>query len=371
MGTNLDSVPVLNVDSKDKNDKQNGEDKNRNLNESPNRVETCIYCQDNFDFSLFKKHGVKWDSPETFGEKGSYVVPTKQPPKKHIWFESAGINGDNFYHVDIKGDGSCWIRSSIQAILYPIFHREDQYSFFIQQISNAEKIFFNVPGFTDRFKAKKLIKLIKFLKSEPPNKRLEHFNKSHVDLFLDWNFRALLHAIDYYNSIIKRNLDPIEAKKLSKLLKDKSQDDSSHANSGLHFYLLNNFNYAYFTGEAAGLNSGGITWRGGKINWKTNEGKEFHKTFWRHNIEEHLINNILWSRTKPLSFAELEEIQSETYDYREAVVYEDILFFREILGLKKFADMHASFGLSVMSYREYAGHTALMIHKNALFGQQF
>jgi hypothetical protein len=196
------------------------------------------YNRDNFDFSQFK--GIDWSDPLTYGQPcDDYCIKlTTNPIPAESVIHPIGLTPSNYRSVAIKGDGSCWIRTSIQAALFYAFQDQATFEYFIKMLDQATDAYSHIPGFIGRFKAKQLINLFLALNKLSPQKRLEQFNKKNVDLFLDYSFRSFVHA---YENI------PGREKELKKILTSLAWWKTPYAYRAIVNYFLPDLPFASYT----------------------------------------------------------------------------------------------------------------------------
>ncbi len=193
--------------------------------------------KDNFNFDQFKD--VNWSDTKTFGTSGSYATKTNKPMPKDLEMPLFGITGDNYQIVDIKGDGSCFMRASFHAILFRAFENDETFSEFIQNIKLATKKYADSPGFSNRFRADDLITLLTTLKNLSPKQRMQELNKDKVDTFLDYTFRSLNAARSF--SLLNEQYSPEDPERKVSLKTIK--DNLTNHEFGNHSSAMNNLSH--------------------------------------------------------------------------------------------------------------------------------
>lgn len=153
--------------------------------------------KDNFVFSNLSQ--IDWANPATYGPSGNYVGLTTTNPSMESRFAHIGVTPNDYYRVTIMGDGSCWLRATWVGFLYALFSREDYYQKFLVSAKKLPQTYAHVPGFKERYFLSDFLKLIGTLKKLSPKDRIRQLNKSSVDTFLNYTFRAIIHA-HYMNS---------------------------------------------------------------------------------------------------------------------------------------------------------------------------
>lgn len=155
------------------------------------------HMRDNFNFDQFAS--VNWSNATTFGAGENNAIITKDniPDIKGYHL---GIKPENYYNVAIRGDGNCWLRAGMISILHMVFTEQALFDEFIEQIQVVAKKYNNVPGFATRYYPESFAELIKKLHNMSPQERLAQYNTKHVDKFLTYTLRAVLHAYTYRNS---------------------------------------------------------------------------------------------------------------------------------------------------------------------------
>ena len=164
------------------------------------------FSRDNFNYENLAK--VDWTKPETYGDSRHNLSLSNNPANISPNFKIAGITPENYYHVNILGDGNCWLRASWVSFLLPVLDKEQEYLEFIDQLYKFYEKFKEVPGFSHRYFAQEFKQLIEVLKKSSPKKRLELLNKSHVDDFLNYTLRSLIHAENYLNKLNNIGFSP-------------------------------------------------------------------------------------------------------------------------------------------------------------------
>ncbi|MCA9507449.1 MAG: hypothetical protein KC505_03385 [Myxococcales bacterium] len=191
------------------------------------------HMKDNFDFSQFES--VNWQDINTFGETCDCIGTSKEEISPYGLKPDFGITRDNYFAVKIAGDGSCWIRSATQVVLFHAFQSDLAFDTLINNIQQHAVSYAKIPGFSQRFRHHDLIALLKTLKTLSPKERLKQYNKVKVDLLLDYSMRALLHVRLVTENGELSEIYKIEAKKI---LTSKEWGDGSEASIKLAAMLL-------------------------------------------------------------------------------------------------------------------------------------
>lgn len=338
------------------------------------------YYRDDFDFNQFK--GIDWRNPASFGEPcaGLCVGPTKNPIPAHAELPEIGIVEANYYMVSIKGDGSCWLRAAIQAVLFQAFQDQKVFKEFIATIKTLKTRFAPVPGFSTRFKADDLIDLLTTLNSMSPKGRLAQFNKTKVDLFLEYSMRALLHADEETKAIAAASLNSDQATSLKKLLTTHSWSDQFVGVSTLANLLLppriifgglHNFDFKNpqrktlslnFVGNFQGLSFSAVT------NHEYGELQNDHRSL----AEVENEHRVLKLKLKAKSHIIVNPAHPEFSDFykllEQDLFLSYLLLYKTIaknIRMDSWADFHRHRAIHVLPYRQYDGHANLMVHKDA------
>ncbi len=179
------------------------------------------YLRDNFNFDQFKD--VDWANTSTYGNPQANVTLSKSDYKlpENSILKSIGFNDTDYYSVSIRADGSCWMRAALQQVWFVIFTDDSLFNSFIAQIPTIADKYKDVAGFKGRFLHENLINLLKTLKNLSPAERLVQLNKDKIDTFLDYTFRAFLHAHAHINNFKESK------ESLKKLIKIPEWGDAS------------------------------------------------------------------------------------------------------------------------------------------------
>lgn len=327
--------------------------------------------RDNFDFTQFK--GIDWRDPSTFGEPcaGLCVGPTTDPIPRHALLPELGVTNDNYSMVTIKGDGSCWIRSVIQVVLFQAFQNQAVFKGLIDNIKKANTSLQVIPGFSARFRSDDLINLLNTINALTPRERLAQFNKTKVDLFLDYSMRSYLHA----QQALRWKADP----DLKKILTSHSWGDSFTANVVLSTLLPKEHIYPYLTGfdfKAARSDDLSVFFAGDfNIGIGSRVARTYSEKF--RNDKRSLIEleKELEAKQKKLAAQQHILAQSEHPQKKDVMkLISEIsplrlqVFYKEIearSGINSMADFHRHPSFRLFSYRQYDGHVNLMVHKDA------
>jgi hypothetical protein len=309
------------------------------------------YNRDDFDFSQFAH--IDWQDLHSYGPpcSGACVEPTKRPIPEHLIIPSMGITQDNYYVVDIKGDGSCWMRAAIQALLYQAFLQPNHFISLISNITKVKETYADIEGFNERFRSDDLKTLLTTLNGLSSQERLVQYNKAKIDLFLDYSMRALLHAIkskklNFENQNYRKNA-------LQKILQSHSVGDASQTVQALAADLLD-FDpiFASYADAWPGKQIAQIyfLFRGGIAMGKVGEAGVAR------------YNTILSSDMRSLA-----EVRSAK-DYSAELTKE----LQNHWGIKSFAELHRLPPFGVLPMLQTKNHYAVMVHKDATkaFGYQ-
>ncbi len=343
--------------------------------------------RDNFDYRQFD--GIDWRNPNTFGApcSGMCVGPTNDPIPEHAGLSELGITNDNYSMVTIKGDGSCWIRSAIQAVLFPAFQDQAVFNGLIDNIKEASTSLAVVPGFSARFRGEDLINLLTTLNALSPKERLAKFNKTKVDLFLDYSMRGYMHAKEvirwekYPDDETYAAIKEINQENQIKLLTSHSWGSTMEANTELSLLLPKNFLFAYlwdfdFKNPRSGnlkLSFSGSTDLNVLFSAQVARtyGEEFRND--RRSLVE-LKNELVIQQQnleakRPIlaqlehpEFEAVKSLASRISPLRLQIVYKEI---ENSSGIRSMADFHQLPSFRIFSYRQYEGHASVMVHKNA------
>lgn len=315
------------------------------------------YNRDNFDFNQFDS--IDWRNDKTFGEPcaGFCVQPTKSAIPEHLVFKELGISSDNYYAVSISGDGSCWIRSVIQALLFRAFQEQKVFDAMLANIKRVKYQYKAVPGFSDRFREQDLINLLITLKGLSSKERLAQFNKKRIDLFLDYSMRSLLHAqkthdfhIEAHPEIGRAEASKGHRESLKKYLTSHSWGDGSDA-----FRLLAD---ALFPKDlvSASFNHDPTLSDADIIMVGFNMGMTSIPAGGATEFEEILKND---RRT-------LVEVER---DYgKDPHLWHDTLFMKKLQkewGINSLAELHKFTAFKVLPMAQSDCHYALIVHKSA------
>lgn len=335
------------------------------------------HFKDNFNFDIFKD--IDWSDPSTYGPDclGLCVGPASSPIGEHTIMPAIGITKHNYIAVGIKGDGSCWIRSVLHAILFRIFHDDRLFAQFLKKLDQASIDFKDIPGFSGRFRAPELKKLLTVLHKLSPQKRFQQLNKAHVDRFLINSFRAFLHASRA--KLSGDNADDRE--KLRQLLTANSWGVIDIANSSIVDYFMPNIIFFGFDGL---------------IDYYSNENDRFLYVSFGENddlrtflFKQDTFNNleVLYRRNKKSLDERRSKYLSARQNYVKSLLpsqedamdtnkisdyYFDKLekfqavYLMQTLNISRFKDMHATSPMSIFAYPQTKGHSALLVHKKAL-----
>ncbi|MCA9507009.1 MAG: hypothetical protein KC505_01130 [Myxococcales bacterium] len=164
------------------------------------------FSKDNFNYEALAK--VDWANPDTYGELGYKVTLSNSQAHISPNFKTAGITPEHYYHVGIAGDGNCWLRAAWVSFLLWVLDKDQQYVEFIERLDKFYDEYQKVPGFSERYFAAEFKQLIEVLKKAPPKKRLEILNRIHVDNFLIYTLRSLIHARYYLNKLDNLSFHP-------------------------------------------------------------------------------------------------------------------------------------------------------------------
>jgi len=81
--------------------------------------------------------------------------------------------------------------------LHLVFADQKLFKQFVKQIPLVADKYKDVPGFSSRYYPRRFAELMNTLNSLSPKERLAQYNKAYVDKFLNYTFRAILHADEY------------------------------------------------------------------------------------------------------------------------------------------------------------------------------
>ncbi len=175
------------------------------------------YLRDNFKLDDLRK--IDWSNTENYGVPKNFLTLSKTESTNFIEnlpiLTSLGAKDKDYYVSTVKGDGNCWMTAGAQTVFYLIFNDDELFNEVIKQLPLLVEKYKDVPGFKDRFLYEELITLLKIFKTLSPQKRLVEFNKEFSYKLINYNFRALVHAMnlskdsDALNEDIKAELKKI------------------------------------------------------------------------------------------------------------------------------------------------------------------
>lgn len=317
----------------------------------PNRL-----GQDNFDFSFLKN--INWSDPKTYGSKcdSDCIQLTKDAPSKKFNFDEIGLSKQNYYGVKIKGDGSCWVRATFLQLLFYALKDQKNFSTLKENINKAKEEFVEDSGFTNRFKADELIKFLEQLYLMTPKERIETYNKKNVDLFLDYSFRALIYAIQDKKGI-----------RDEKLLNAKSFGDYYNAYQELSLYLLPDHNIVLL--ELIDINNPRLVVRKKNgirqvldVRLSKKLVDDYNKCIKQDCYDKSLEELEQMANELRLIIEEHPDNKNKLRMYDAAIVCKKIL---RQLGITDISKIYEGDELKVLAYREYEGHAAIVVRKDA------
>jgi len=327
---------------------------------------------DNFkdNFAFDRLSGIDWKAPSTYGPRcsGFCVSPTSNPIPDFAEIPEIGVTKENYFKASIKGDGSCWLRAALQAVLFQVFLDRATFDYFIKRIKDVQQEYKDVPGFLSRFKANDLIDLLQTLYGLSPELRLEQYNKENIDKLLDYTFRAFLHA----KNLKQKSSDP---KALHKLLESGSWGDAYSATRDVIWYFFPDQPAFYLSTKFSGvgtlalqvlkwfedLSSIGFPYLFPKdirdyqefLNDNTQSFEEIKQAYLGAKKAAELSPT---ARLEERSRLNLETIQRAQNLRAIALVHD--------LRIRSLKDLHSVRAMGALAFSSSTVHVDLMVHKN-------